>query len=72
MAVAVARQTTGLLSSLTRVKGILFTGPSGSGKTTLLGMVKDKAIIVDIFLKKTQKTPKKKIEKALRRLKEYS
>ena len=42
MAVAVARQTTGLLSSLTRVKGILFTGPSGSGKTTLLGMVKDR------------------------------
>ena len=38
----------------------------------LLGMVKDKAIIVDIFSKKTQKTPKKKIEKALRRLKEYS
>ena len=38
----------------------------------LLGTVKDKAIIVDIFSKKTQKTPKKKIEKALRRLKEYS
>ena len=37
----------------------------------LFGIVDDKAIIVNIFLKKTQKTPKKEIDLALRRLEEY-
>lgn len=37
----------------------------------LFGIVAEGAIIVNIFLKKTQKTPKKEIETALKRLKEY-
>ena len=43
-----------------------------SGRWRLLfGIVKSEAIIVNIFLKKTQKTPKKEIELAIQRLKEY-
>ena len=38
----------------------------------LFGLVKGETIIVSIFLKKTQKTPKKEIELALKRIKEYS
>lgn len=42
------------------------------GKWRLLfGLVKNEAIIVNLFLKKTQKTPKKEIKLALQRLKEY-
>lgn len=37
----------------------------------LFGIVGDRATIVNIFLKKTQKTPKKELELAIRRLKEY-
>lgn len=37
----------------------------------MFGIVNNKAIIVNIFLKKTQKTPKKEIGLALRRLEEY-
>lgn len=37
----------------------------------LFGIVKNEAIIVNLFLKKTQKTPKKEIKLALQRLKEY-
>ena len=37
----------------------------------LFGLVEKSAIIVNIFLKKSQKTPKKEIELAIRRLKEY-
>lgn len=40
-------------------------------KRLLFGLVKNKAIIVNIFSKKTQKTPLREIELALRRLKEY-
>lgn len=41
-------------------------------KTRLLfGLVEKSAIIVNIFLKKSQKTPKKEIELAIKRLKEY-
>ena len=43
-----------------------------SGRWRLLfGIVKSEAIIVNIFLKKTRKTPKKEIELAKQRLKEY-
>lgn len=43
-----------------------------TGKWRLLfSIIKKEAIIVNIFPKKTQKTPKKEIEVALRRLKEY-
>ena len=43
-----------------------------TGKWRLLfGLVKKEAIIVNLFLKKTQKTPKKEIKLALQRLKEY-
>lgn len=43
-----------------------------TGKWRLLfGVVNKGAIIVNIFLKKTQKTPKKEIRLALQRLKEY-
>ena len=42
-----------------------------SGRWRLLcGIVKSEAIIVNVFLKKTQKTPKKEIELAKQRLKE--
>lgn len=37
----------------------------------LLGLVEKSAIIVNIFLKKSQKTHKKEIELAIKRLKEY-
>lgn len=37
----------------------------------LFGLVKNEAIVVNIFLKKTQKTPRKEIDLAQRRLKEY-
>lgn len=38
----------------------------------LIGKVGAKMILVNIFIKKTQKTPKKEIETAINRLKEYS
>lgn len=37
----------------------------------LFGVVQKKAIIVHVFFKKTQKTPKNDIQKALHRLEEY-
>ena len=37
----------------------------------LFGLVDRVAVAVNIFLKKTQKTPKKEIELAVKRLKEY-
>lgn len=43
-----------------------------AGKWRLLfGIINKETIIVNIFLKRTQKMPKKEIELALRRLKEY-
>jgi len=37
----------------------------------LFGMVENKAVIVNMFLKKTQKTPKEEVNLANRRLGEY-
>ena len=37
----------------------------------LFGIIDQEAVIVNVFLKKTQKTPRKEIELALKRLKEY-
>lgn len=37
----------------------------------LYGLVEGKAIITNLFLKKTQKTPKRELELAQKRLKEY-
>jgi phage-related protein len=37
----------------------------------LFGIIDKEAVIVSIFLKKAQKTPKKEIELGLQRLKEY-
>lgn len=37
----------------------------------LFGIKESKAIITNIFIKKTQKTPRKEIELAVKRLKEY-
>lgn len=37
----------------------------------LFGVINSEALIVNIFLKKTQKTPKKEINVALSRLREY-
>ncbi len=37
----------------------------------LFGIVKSKAVIVNIFLKKTQKTPKREVSLAIKRLGEY-
>ncbi len=37
----------------------------------LFGIVKETAIVVNIFIKKTQKTPKQEIKLAEKRLKEY-
>lgn len=43
-----------------------------AGKIRLLfGLIENSAIVVNIFLKKSQKTPKKEIELAIKRLKEY-
>ncbi|PIZ68873.1 hypothetical protein COY13_00335 [Candidatus Roizmanbacteria bacterium CG_4_10_14_0_2_um_filter_36_35] len=43
-----------------------------SGRYRLLfGMIKEKVIIVNIFFKKSQKTPKNEIELAVKRLKIY-
>lgn len=37
----------------------------------LFGLIEGEAVIVNMFLKKTQKTPRKEIELAQKRLKEY-
>lgn len=43
-----------------------------SGKWRLLfGVIGDMAVVVNIFQKKSQKTPKQEIDLALKRLKEY-
>ena len=37
----------------------------------LFGIINNEAVIVNMFLKQSQKTPKKELDMALKRLKEY-
>lgn len=61
-----------LLTEVHLKKLIKSTWELRAGNVRLLfGIVGDEAIIVNVFVKKTQQTPKKEIDLALRRLKEY-